>query len=222
MPRRKHSRPLALALALCACQSAWAHKPFFSYGHAPDPEHALVIRDIDLSQVVYARLTDAAPQCWLAFDAREGQTLTLQLGVPRIDRFRGLRPAMAVLGPGLPHVQLPFAAPQGLGGVVVGTADVREPRRFYEPFTGTRSWILRRVEIRAADAGRHYVVLYSPAIGDAKVWLAIGTRETLGLGDWLRLPIWIARVRGFHEVGGVPTWVAVAVGLVAVGAVVAF
>jgi hypothetical protein len=116
---------------------AWAHRPVLSDGSARDASTALYISDVDLSQVVYNEVTAESPQLWLAFDLQEGQSLYFQLGVPVIDRLRDYRPALALIGPGLPQASLPFVVPDGLGAQEFTSAQITEPTDYYEPFSGT-------------------------------------------------------------------------------------
>jgi monofunctional biosynthetic peptidoglycan transglycosylase len=123
----------------------------------------------------------------------------LQIGVPVLDRLRKYRPALALLGRGLPNVRLPFEYPSGLGGLVVDTRNVGEPREFYEPFTRTRSWILSEQDVQLPEAGRYYVVAFVPGGTPGKLWAALGRKEVWGPKDLLRMPQIIADVRKFHE-----------------------
>lgn len=184
--------------------SAEAHKPLFTDDAATDPDTAIVVPDADISYVVYREITDDAPQIWLTFDATAGQALYAQLGVPVIDRLEDFRPALALLGPGLPDIGLPFEVPAGLGGVILTTDDVEEPEFFHEPFTGTDSWILGQIRTNAAEAGQHYIVAYVPSGETGKLWIAPGEEEQFGAGDILSLPATIRTVRQFHEVDDIP------------------
>jgi len=78
---------------------ALAHIPIFDDGTAVDPEHALIISDIGLSQVVYHEATDPALPLWIAFDAVAGQELHFNPGVPALDRLKDYRPTFALIGP---------------------------------------------------------------------------------------------------------------------------
>ncbi|HPD18025.1 MAG TPA: hypothetical protein PLE19_24075 [Planctomycetota bacterium] len=186
---------------------AWAHKPIFADGAATDAANAVPVNDVDVSMVTYHAATQHSPRVWIAFEGQRGKEIELQLGVPRIERLKGVRPAAAVIGPGLPQWKGEFDAPAGLGGVAFGTAGGPEPTTFHEPFTGTNSWLFAKQKLVLPEAGRYYLVGYLPDRGEGKFWLAFGHKEAYGLGDWLRLPGWIAKVRRFHEVGGVPRWV---------------
>jgi len=218
--RMRSSVILAVGLLLWG-NTAWAHKPIFTDGSARDAEHAAPVKDVDVSMVTYYLATPQSPQVWLTFDAKKGKEIEFQLGVPRIARLKDLRPSVAVVGPGLPAWQGAFQIPPKLGGVVFESAGGPEPKAFHEPFTGTNSWLFEKQKLTLPESGRYYLVGYLPNQAQGKFWLAVGYKDAYGLRDWLRLPGWIARVRRFHEVGGMPawTWVVGAVG-VAVAVVV--
>ncbi|HOW73533.1 MAG TPA: hypothetical protein PKY77_23270 [Phycisphaerae bacterium] len=178
---------------------AWAHLPVFDDGTAVDADHALVISDIGLSQVVYHEVTDPAQPLWIAFDAGAGQELYFNPGVPAIDRLKDYRPTFALVGPGLPPTTLPFAIPGGDGAEVYPTTDIADPTFFHEPFSGTDSWILFKKTVTLPQSGRYYLVGYVPSGQPGKFWVAIGKREEFGPDAIGTLPQDIARVRAFHE-----------------------
>ena len=111
---------------------------------------------------MYREITDNSPQIWLSFDVPKGFQLYIQVGVPVIDRLEKFRPAMAVVGPGLPSEKVPFEIPEATGTKVFTTNEVSKPRFFNEHFTGTQSWILRSETIPLTQPGRYYLVAYSP------------------------------------------------------------
>lgn len=193
---------MVLCLLLVAAVPAWAHKPIFPDGAGCTRDDAIVVEDVTISQVAYTEITDGCPQLWLTFEAEAGQELYLQIALPQIERYADLRPAVAVLGPGLPTVDVPFDVPEGYGGYVFTTDDVTEPESFHEPFTGTDSWILRERTQDLPEAGQYYIVAYVPSGETGKIWVAFGRQEQFGLGDIVSLPGTIATVREFHEVSG--------------------
>ena len=207
-----------VGIALVSCVQGFGHKPLpFGEEHG-DPSHALVVRDIDVSQVTYFEVTPASPEYWLAIDVPQSASLSLSIGVPVIDRFQSFRPALAVLGPGLPAVSLRLPVPQGYGAEVLITDAVTNPPVFHEPLTGTDSWTLRDDRLTLGAAGRYYIVLFSPRGERGKFWAAIGERETFNLTDFLNLPSVVREVRAFHEVPGRPAWLDTA-GWIVFGAV---
>ena len=195
-----------VGIALASCVQGLGHKPLPFWEAHGDPSHALVVHAIDVSQVTYFEVTASSPQYWLAIDVPQSASLSLSIGVPVIDRYRSFRPALAVLGPGLPSVDARLPIPQGYGGEILATDGVRDPPVFHEPFTGTDSWTLRDDRLTLGDAGRYYVVLFSPRGEQGKFWAAIGEREAFGLADFVNLPSVVREVRAFQEVPGRPAW----------------
>ena len=190
----------AALIVLCAGAAATAHKPVSIGGTYPAFDEALRVTDIDVSQVAYAELTDADRALWLVFDAAGETRLDLSLGLPVLDRLADYRPTLAVLGPGLPPVDLPFETPPGLGGVAFESSTAGPPRFFHEPFTGTDSWILLERSVDLPETGTYYVVAWPPGEAVDKLWVSIGVRERFGLRDVLSLPSIVRDVRAFHEV----------------------
>ena len=178
--------------------SAYAHQPTMSTGSAVDASKAIEFKDVQISRVVYHEVTQQAPRVWLTFEVSEPQKLRLQLGVPVIERLGEYRPSLALIGVGLPKVELPFDFPGGSGGRVFDTREAK-PRTFHEPFTGTKSWILSEQDVELPAAGRYYVVAYEPSGKPGKLWIALGTKESFELKDLAAMPKIIGEVRGFHE-----------------------
>jgi hypothetical protein len=126
--------------------------------------------------VVYHDATKQAPQVWITFEVDKPQELFLQIGVPVLDRLRQYRPALALLGPGLPDVRVPSSFRRAWAAWSSIPATWKKPEDFYEPFTGTRSWILKEQNVKLPDAGRYYVVAYDPDGKSGKLWAALGRK----------------------------------------------
>ena len=149
---------------------------------------------------MYREITEKTPQIWLTFEVPENFELYIQVGVPVIDRLEKFRPAMAVVGPGLPSEKVPFEIPESTGAKVLATKEVDKPRFFNEHFTGTQSWILRSETIPLKEPGRYYLVAYSPDKQKGKLWLSIGKQESFTAEDWKQFPTWRKLIREFHEI----------------------
>jgi len=194
---------VVLGATLATTSPALAHRPAFSGGHT-GPESAYVIEDVTHSMVLYQEIGCPAAQLWLRFDRPTADVpLYVQLGVPVIPRLADYRPVVAVLAPGLPVAPdgLPFAVPEGLGVLVLDSNEV--PGEFNEPFTGTRSWVLREETLSLSLPGAGYVVAWHPGGQSGKLWVALGTKERFSLMDLLRFPGWRTEARRFHETDGV-------------------
>ena len=180
--------------------SALAHRPIFTEDAAKSPGTAIQMADPTVSQVVYREITEKAPQVWLTFTVPKDFALFIQIGVPKIDRLKELRPAMVVVGPGLPSKAPPFTIPESTGTKIFPTQEVATPRFFHEHFTGTDSWILRSETVKLSQPGRYYLVAFSPQKQTGKLWLSIGKKESFSLDDLKEFPAWRMRIREFHEV----------------------
>ena len=178
----------------------FAHHPIFTDDKATGPETAIQIKNPHISQVVYREITNDLPQIWLSFEAPKDFKLFVQIGVPVIDRLKDYRPAMVVVGPGLPEQDSPFILPENTGASVFTTKKIEKPRFFHEPFTNTDSWILRSETITLHNAGRYYLVGFSPANELGKLWLSIGQTESFNLNDFKDFPTWTEKIQAFHEV----------------------
>jgi len=196
----KKAHFISIMFPIILCSVAQAHRPIFSDNAATDANTAVRIAQPAISQVIYREITDEAKQVWLAFDAKKGFKLFMQIGVPVLDRLKEFRPAMLVVGPGLSGKNLPFTLPEGAGAKNFPTDDVQEPRFFKEHFTGTDSWILRSETVILPESGRYYVVAYVPSGQKGKLWLSIGKKESFGLAEWAKFGEWKKKIRKFHEI----------------------
>lgn len=181
-------------------QEANAHRPIFTEDKATGPDTAISIKDPQISQVVYREISKDSSKVWLAFEVAKDSKLFVQIGVPAIDRLKDFRPAMAIVGPGLPDNDPPFALPKDAGAKVLVTREVSKPRFFHEHFTNTDSWILRGETVVLPQAGRYYLVGYSPEKHTGKLWLSVGKKESFSIEDLKDFPTWKRRIQAFHEV----------------------
>jgi hypothetical protein len=193
-----------LALLICGAlpPPLWAHRPIFTEDKATSADTAIKVKEPQNSQVVYREITKDASHVWLSFDAPKDFKLFVQIGVPVIDRLKEFRPAMVIVGPGLPEKDPPFKLPKNMGAKVLLTKDVKKPEFFHEPFTNTDSWILRSETIALPKVGRYYLVGYSPSKQTGKLWLSVGEEESFSLKDLKDFPTWTKKIQKFHEVKG--------------------
>jgi hypothetical protein len=188
------------AAVLSCCSLSQAHKPIFTTEKGSDPATAVRVDQPDTSQVIYRQLTDDIQQFWLTVDVEKDFELFVQIGIPVIDRLKTFRPALVVLGPGLPEISLPFIIPKDAGGNLYLTDQVEEPRFSHERFTQTDSWILRTETVRLPASGKYYVVVYNPSKQDGKFWISVGNREELTPSDRGKFKEWGKKIQEFHEV----------------------
>jgi len=215
--------PLVLFL-LTTWGTAWAHNPVVIDGGPTDASTAYKIADISASRVAYHHAKPGQPFLWMTFDGKAGQELQFQMGIPKIDRYAGVRPAMALLGPGLPPApELPFPVPEGMGAVIFAT-DGQEPTVFNEEFTGTVDWQFQEVSSTLLRDGKYYMASYLPSGDEGKFWVATGKAEVFGLWDLVRMPVIIVEARNFHEIfpwGGILGWAYLGIIVLLLGGVVA-
>ncbi len=188
-----------LSLLLLGAPAVHAHFPALGDGSAISPETAISWDDPQISRVVYQELSPATPQLWITFEVDGPQTLLVQLGVPLLERLRTYRPSLALLGPDLPEIELPFAIPDGLGGRVFESPPEGTPEEFYERFSGTTSWIWVDEHVTLPAAGRYYLVAYHPTGEAGKVWVASGEQEVFAVTDLPFLVEILDDIRRFHE-----------------------
>lgn len=191
---------ISIVLSVILCHVAHAHRPIFSEKAAIDPNTAVLITRPDISQVIYREITEDTQQVWLAFDVKKGFRLFIQIGIPVLEHLRDFRPAMLVIGPGLPENTLETDLPRDMGVKYFPTDSIKKPRFFHEHFTGTDSWILRSEDIILPKSGRYYVIADVPSKQTGKLWLSIGKKEVFGLKEWAQFGKWKKRIRKFHEV----------------------
>ena len=199
-----------LAVLVLAAPGGWAHRMIPNDGTHTNADVAIQIQSLAVSQVAYQQIAAFSPQLWFTFMGESGEPLHVEVGVPKIDRLKDFRPAYAVLGPGLPEVDVPFAIPEGYGGWVFTTDDIANPEVFTEEFTGTTSWTFPPTDIVLPADGKYYVVAYAPSDEQGKLWMAVGTEEVFSVQDILSLPTTLLQVRRFHEVGpvgGIAGWI---------------
>jgi hypothetical protein len=196
-----HAVRIAVLFALVAgAQVAQAHNLVAESSSPNSWSDPVPIGDPQVSQVYYCRLEGTRRQIWFRFNGKAGDRIWFQVGVPVIERLRGLIPKAAVAGPGLPAVDTGFELPPGDGALVFDAQG--QPLEFHEEFTGTSSWIVIEQEYVLPSGGTWYVVAFSdtPVTDSDKLWLAIGTKERFGLADLFRMGSIRRFVRGFHEV----------------------
>lgn len=192
---------------MTAGQAAHAHRPVFPK-EVSSYTQAYPVASTQRSKAYYLELDESLQPAWFRFEGEAGEPVAIQLGLPLIQRLADFRPQAALLGPGLPSIELPFPVPPGLGGVLINTRG-KEPERFDEPITQTSSWILTKESISLVAGGTHYLAVFAPEGERGKAWVSIGDREAFRIGDLLLLPLWIHEVRAYHEVPGWPAWLVV-------------
>ena len=195
--------PTAILFVMFFAAPASAHS-LITYTATPDSyARAAEVKDPDVSRVIYREISPGSTQTWIRFRGTRRKKISLNLGVPRIDRLSGFRPSVALVGPGLPAAPVPFDLPPDAGALIFTSqypADA-PPQVFHEEFTGTDSWMLLKTEVELPETGEYYLVAFPSTPEDAagKLWLAIGTKERFTLGEIFGIGKVRRFVREFHE-----------------------
>ncbi len=176
-----------------------AHLPSISFDDYGFHDEAFFHDEVDKNIVLFDHVSCEVPEVWITFETTEpDQEVFVQLGVPVIDRLADYHPAVALLAPGLPEIELPFPVPEGVGGLRYDAADTDTPGDFYEPFTDTHSWIWFEDTITVPDPGQAWVVAWDPTRETGKLWVAIGTVEDFSDG----IGVTFEQIWSYHETSG--------------------
>lgn len=192
--------PLAFLFLALFPAVAEAHAPVFLtaggrrspvrwWRPATDPERAVAL---------YGHLPEGAGADVIPIQARQGQTLYLQVLVPQRRDHGGFRPRAVLLGPELAGsipADLPIAAPPRVGAVVV--PEPERPAAFFEKYTQVHYWIYGTLEGAYPVTGDYALVVYDPAGRGGPYTAALGRREGFGAKDLLTFPLVWIRVRAW-------------------------
>jgi hypothetical protein len=191
---------IGLFAVLVSARVAAAHTPIFVERDITTPEQAWPVGDYQISWAFYARLAPANAPQYYAIEGRAGDRLTANLEVPKIAGLENFRPALAVIGPGLPvfDAQRGLIVPEGYGGMLVNDSGATPRAQFDEPFSQTSYYRGPQLDVQLPQTGRYYVVVQDETGGTGKYTLAIGTREVFGGGD----PNWMQKLRTFFDSAG--------------------
>ena len=112
------SATLAGVLLVMAARSAAAHQPYFEDDDwtAAAPHK---VEDPTVSTALYATLDSRQDVDYVTFTGQAGQRVLVGLTIPQIEGQAEFAPALALLGPGLPAIELPagIEAPPDVGGM---------------------------------------------------------------------------------------------------------
>ena len=187
----------------------WDYRPVVIDGKFTEARTAYIIEEPEKGHIGYHQARAAAPALWFRFEGAYGDGVELQMGVPALDRYRQLRPAIAILGQDLPPLEeeVPFEVPEGFGGVVYHTAEL-DIERYEDEYTGAVSWRFEKIDHILQSAGRVYMVGFiplpedpetQPAFEEGKFWMTVGHEVNFKLRDLLRTYTDTAKIRKFFE-----------------------
>ena len=173
---------LATLLLLAGTRSAAAHQPFFEdddwTADAP-----YTVKDPTVSTALYATLDSRRDVDYVAFTGQAGQRVLVGLTIPQIEGQEHFSPTFALIGPGLPAVELPdrIYAPPDTGGVVLAPPP-GPARPFFEPFSRTSYWERQEDRFTLPADGNYVVAVWHPDGAVGRYTLVVGDREIPG-GD---------------------------------------
>ena len=177
---------------------AMAHKPSFANNYS-SPDSAFTVLDPDISIVLYAEMTCSEQELWMEMETGDRDEVWIELCVPMLDRLEDYRPSVALVAPGLPDAELPFALPDGMGATVIDTDDVTDPLYFYEPFTQTESWILYQGWLEVPQNEQVFLVSWNPDSFTGKLWVAVGKTEDFSDVTMDQFGEWIEKTQDYYE-----------------------
>lgn len=198
-------------------QTPWDYRPVVIDGGFTDDSNAHRISEPEKGHIGYHRARASAPALWFRLEADYGDRLELRLGVPALERYRMLRPAVAVLGQGLPPVAetVPFTIPEGFGGHIYHSADL-DIEQHTDNYYGVVSLRFETIEHVLNHAGRVYLVGYIPESGqpelqdasqEGKFWMTVGHKVNFRMRDLLTTYRRTREIRAFFEDATTESWI---------------
>ncbi len=173
---------VAGAFFVMGSRTAAAHQPYFEDDDwtadapytAPDPT---------VSTALYATLDNRQDVDYVTFTGQAGQRVLVGLTIPQIEGQEAFAPTLALIGPGLPAVELPdgIEAPPDTGGIVLAPPP-GPARAFFEPFSRTRYWERQEDRFTLPADGDYVVAVWHPEGAVGRYTLVVGDREIPG-GD---------------------------------------
>ena len=190
-----------LAAWSAAANSPWDYRTVVIDGGATDISTAYKLGDVEQASIGYHHATPEAPQLWFGFDGQYGDKVHVQVGVPQLERYRLLRPLVAIVGPGMPAPDrpLPFSLPAGCGALIYDTA-AESVENFTESYTGTTSWRFEAEDFYLRGTGSAYIVAFTPDGQEGKFWMAVGEKHSFRFADLFTINETTRKVRAFFEI----------------------
>jgi len=165
------------------------------------PDSPLVIPNPKISWANYGMYTCEYPVSWFEAEADEDQELKFTVTVPVLDRFKGVRMTVVIIGPGLPPIpdnckNMPdsvrkYAEDNNFGGVIfkspvdqstcdhltspeiISETSIKDERCFfYEPFSNTNNWVIMDEVFPVSETAKYKVAFYEENGTTAKATFA--------------------------------------------------
>jgi len=178
---------LGITMALCLAAPALAHQPFFEEEDI-EADNPWAIADPTVSTAVYATLESPTDVDYFAFEGGAGQSILLQITIPQVEGQEEFAPTMALMGPGLPTVELPsqVETPADQGAVLLSPPP-GPATTFFEPFSRTSYWERQESRVTIPADARYAVAVWHESGEVGRYVFVVGDKEELG-GD-LTFPI---------------------------------
>jgi hypothetical protein len=187
-----------------------ARQTVFTGDYNLSTRQLLVLDDPNLSRNILGELgRNGRKTEYFAFKAAANTEVELKLNVPRLSGLENFRPALALMGPGLPRPPedelklLPLEVPDGYGVVISqdDPGDTRPRSTYDEPYTFTGYWEGQRIGRQLPLEGTYYIAIYHPTGQTGKFSLLLGNRTEVGWRNLLGFPwLWL-QLRFWFEQG---------------------
>jgi hypothetical protein len=172
---------LLLIVFIVIIAPVMGHQPFFE-----DKEFTFdnpgYIKDPSVSTAMYAALETSTNVDYYEFNGSKGESIFLSITIPQITGAENFAPSMALIGPGLPDVDLPkqVIRPQFSGALILQPPANATP--FFEPFSRTSYWTRQEQNVTLPTNGRYLVAVWDDIGQVGRYVFVIGYKEVLG-GD---------------------------------------
>jgi hypothetical protein len=179
---KRGSIPLIFPVALIVLLvPALAHQPFFEDKEFT-ADNPMYIKDPTISTAVYATLKTPNNVDYYTFNGSKGESVLLSITIPQIAGQENFTPTMALMGPGLPSIDLPkqVIKPQNSGALILPPPV--NATTFFEPFSRTSYWTRQEQNVTLPANGSYEVAVWDDKEQIGRYVFVIGYKEISG-GD---------------------------------------
>ncbi len=178
----------ALTPVLFLLPGAQGHVPVSSQD--PDSlEHAAEIHEPTKSWAIYSALHEGGHPHYYRFHVQEGERIYLMLYRSAAPEHSDFVPSLILFGPGLPSegtVPAYVEVPDGATWLAVAGEEPAHAR--YEGFAPSSMVVLATISMDAPATGTYHAVVHEPNRG-GNYGMAVGSRESFTLGEWILTPL---------------------------------
>jgi hypothetical protein len=176
-----------------------AHVPYLEHRDYSEENPAEIRDSVENSKAFYSWFETGTDVDVYTFQFRRKADFYGEVLVPVCPEYENLLPWFALVGPGLPPIQVdvPFNVPPGYGGIVVENLEPGEPRdTFYEPFGGKSYYEGKEtLELEISEPGVWYIYYWDPYEIGGDYVAVVGRREVFKPKDILRALIYTPMIR---------------------------